>query len=194
MINKLPKHLVEEEFDTVKSAVLRFDRLNKTQILQLIHKRKRQLYDFVLSKKHYKFITLKASELPLKYSMLEHPLRPSASYFKVLFNSETNKKYLESFDLFNTLLQAATICVKAMKDENELLRTFATTHLKCLTKDLYKEAKISVYSYDKEKFLHNTTPVFFDLPKVIQEDITKIEILEMKNYLNMLLEKGGKVS
>jgi len=192
MINKLPKHLVEDEFDSVKSAVLRFDKLNKTQILQLIHKRKRQLYEFVCSKKHYKFITLKASELPLKFSMLEHPLRPSASYFKVLFNSETNKKYLESFDLFNTLLQAATICVKAMKDENELLKSFATTNLKCLTRDLYKEANISVFCYDTEKFLHNKTPVFYDLPKVIQEDITKIEIIDMRNHLNKLLEKGGK--
>ncbi len=189
MINKLQLHLVEDEFDSVKSAVLRFDKLNKTQILQLIHKRKRQLYEFVCSKKHYKFITLKASELPLKYSMLEHPLRPSASYFKVLFNSETNKKYLESFDLFNTLLQAATICVKAMKDENDLLKTFATPHLKCLTKDLYKEAKISVYSCEHEKMLHKVTPVFYDLPKVIQDDITKIEIMEMKNYLDKLLER-----
>lgn len=186
MINKLPHHLVEEEFDIVKNSIKRFDILNKTQILQLIHKRKRALYEFICSKKHYKFITLKASELPLKFSILEHPLRPSASYFKVLFNKETNKKYLESFDLFNTLLQASTICVKAMKEENELLRSFANPHLICLTKDLYKEADITVYSYDDEKFLNKTTPVFNDLPKIIQDDITKIELLEIKNTLNNL--------
>jgi hypothetical protein len=174
-ISRLKYHSLEYKEDTKQ---------NKIEINKSNHKFRRDLYDLIQRHRITYFVTEKAlEEYPENYKsskelMSEHPLRPSSYIFDLFNLPKYRDKYLNNFELFNSIIQCSTIVVRAFKDENEYLKTFnQLAVLKCTTQDLYKEAKIKVFDINRDCFLKDhSTPAFNMLPKEAQEDLTDLEL------------------
>jgi len=172
MINKIPRDKILYYQSIIENYHNQKDKFSYLKSLKSVREETHSLYDKICGSYLCvaKSISLLVLENKPKQS-LDHTLRPSSTLFLPLFLDNYYKKYLDDFELFNNIIQCSKIICKVTKEEHSKI-----TNLKCLTKDIYRVAKVKVFNQDKDCIeTEFYTPGFDYLLPEVQKDITEIE-------------------
>jgi hypothetical protein len=176
MINKIPKNKIYYYKSLIENYHLNKEKDSTLKSLKQIREEMHSLYDRIYSSIYCvaKSVSLIDNPPNIETKIKEvkdHTLRPSSTLFLPLYFENYYKKYLSNFNLLNNLLQCSKIVCKVTKEEHNRI-----TNLKCLTKDIYKVAKVKVFNLNEDCIEQEYyTPGFEYLLPEVQKDLTEIE-------------------